>query len=69
MESGLLLRLVGLINLILILSYPVNIQGREFNLVFHQKNYVGVYSDTYRPISFKRGRMIDTTKLYSLIAA
>ena len=29
--------------------------------------HVGLYSDIYRPISFKRGKMVETTELYSLM--
>ena len=54
-EFGLLLRLVGVINLILILSQPFSIQGREpYFYDFVTKNFkAGLYSDIYRPISFK----------------
>ena len=30
--------------------------------------YIGLYSDIYRPISFKHGMMIETTKFFILIS-
>ena len=69
-EFGMLLILVGVMNLILILSCPFNIQGREPNLYdfVKKKNFnVGLYSDIYRLISFKLCMLIKTTKLYILI--
>ena len=52
-EFGKPLRLVVLMNLILILSRPMNIQAREPNI--------------YGPISFKLVMPIDTSKLYILM--
>ena len=42
-------------DLILILSHPLNIQGRGPDLCdFVEENFnIGLYSDIYRPISFK----------------
>ena len=58
-----LLRLVSVANLILILSHPFIIQGREPCLCdFVKINFnIGLYSD-------KRGMMIWTTKLYIVIS-
>ena len=68
--NGLLLSLVGVMNLILILLRPVDIQGREpylYNVI--EKNVkIGFYSYICRPISFKLGLMIETTKLYIFIS-
>ena len=53
--------------LILLLSHPINIQGRDlyFN-DFVKKAYVGLRSDIDRLISFTLCMMIDPTKLYGL---
>ena len=50
--------------------HPFNIQGRKPYLYdFIKINFnFGFYSNTYRPISFKLDRMIETTKFYILIS-
>ena len=70
MEFGVLLRLVrlvGLMILIFILSCSISIQGTEFYLCdFCNKNFnIGLYSDTYEQISCRLGVMMEITKLYS----
>ena len=68
-RSLLLLRL-GMMNLILILSHPWNIQGREpylYDFLKKQTNKqtnfnVALYSDICGPNSFKLGIMIETTE-------
>ena len=70
MEFGKLVRLYDVMNLIHILSHPFNIQGREPYLpefVGGKTFNIGWYSDIYRPISFKLGMIVETTKLYVLI--
>ena len=43
-------------------------KGENPTYVTIQKNFnIGWNSDTYRPISFKLGMMIETTKLYIMI--
>ena len=66
LEFGILLRLVNVIHLILVLSHPLNIQWRELHAYESiKKNLnVGYYSDIYRPVCFKLGMMIETTRLY-----
>ena len=62
MELGILLRLVGVMNLIIIFSSAFSIQGRELYLRdFTEKKHL-LYSDIYRPISFRLGMMMGTTK-------
>ena len=54
-ECSTLLRLVGVMNLILILSFPSDIQGREpflYDFIKKKNSNVGLYSDICRPISF-----------------
>ena len=68
MEVGILLRLLGSMYLILVLSCPFNIQGREPNLSAFTEKKKGLYSDIYRPISFRLVMMIGTTKLYILMS-
>ena len=70
MELVTLFRLVGVMNLILLLSGPYNILAREpylYNFINKNINIV-LYSNIYRPISLKLGMMIETTKLYILIS-
>ena len=67
-EFSILLWHVGVINLILILSCPFSIQWREpYKISFFKKSKVGLYSDTYRPNSFKLDLIIEITILYILI--
>ena len=71
MECGMLLRLVDVMNFMLILSCLFSIQGREHYIYyFIKKNYfnISLYSDIYRPISFKHRTIIKTTKLYILMS-
>ena len=74
MKIGILLRGVGVINLILFLSRSFSVQGREpYSIWFYcknkQKNFnVGSYSGTYRLISFKLDMMIGITEVYILIS-
>ena len=65
MEFGVLLRLCGVTNFMLIVSHSLNIQGRDAYLYdFININFnIGLYSDIYRPVSFKLGMMIESTKL------
>ena len=69
MSFGVPLRLVGVINLMLIWSCKLNVQGREPYLYdFVKQNFnIGLHSDIYRPVSFKLSMMVETTKLYILI--
>ena len=67
MEIGLLLRLIGLMNLMLILSCLINIQGREPYFVRKTPQPFNVHSDTYTSISFRLGIVIETTELCILI--
>ena len=69
MEFGVLLRLVGVMNLILV-SCLFNIQGREPSMCdfVKKKKKFGLYSDIYRLISFKFDLMIGTTKRNILIS-
>ena len=63
MEFGIMLRLVGVMNLILIRSGPFSIQRREPYLSdFIKKTTfsIDLYSDIYRLISL----IVETTKLY-----
>ena len=57
MEFGILLRLVGMMNLILILSHPFSIQKIELYFT------IGLHLDIYRPVYFKLCMMTETTKL------
>ena len=47
---------------ILILSRPFHIQGKEPHLRdFIEKNFdIGMYSDVYKPVSFRLGTVIET---------
>ena len=57
-----------MMNLILSL-FLVDLIFKGENSTYEEKNFnVGLYSDIYRPISFKLGMMIETTKLYILIS-
>ena len=48
--------------------HKINIHGRELNFGdFENMFKIGLRLDAYKPISFKLGMMIDTTKLYILI--
>ena len=60
MEVGILLRLDGVMNLILILSHLFSIQRREFykSDFVKEKFNIGLYSDIYWPVSFKIGMML-----------
>ena len=72
LQFGILLRLVGVLNHILILSHLFNIQGRESCMTdFVDRNMnVGLYSDIYRHIFFfKLCIMIETARFYVLISA
>ena len=61
-------KLVGVMNLILFLSCPFNIQGRGPYMISFKKTFnIGLFSDIYRPFSLKLG-MIMKTKLYILIS-
>ena len=66
MEFGILLRLVGVMNCKLIfMRYS---KERTLLMWFCQQDLnSGLNSHIYRPISFKLGLMIETTKLYILI--
>ena len=68
-EFGILLRLVGVMNLIFIASRQFSIHGRKPNCCNFVKNHfnVGSNSDIYRSISFKLGAMVGTTKLNILM--
>ena len=71
MELDLLLRTVGVVNLILMLSHLFCVQGKEpyfWDFVKKKSFNIGLYSDIYGQISFKLGIMIETTKLYILIS-
>ena len=70
MEFGILLRCVRVINLMLILSHSFNTQGKEPYLCdfFKENVNLGLCSDIYRPIFFKLGTIIETTKFYILIS-
>ena len=63
MESGILLRLVGVVNLTLILSHLFNFQGREPYLCDFFKTLTLSCIQTFTDISFKLD-MIETTKPY-----
>ena len=65
-----MLRLLGLPKLILILSHLFNIHGREpYWYDFAETNFnFGLYSDIYRPISFKLRTMIENTKLHFYVS-
>ena len=65
-----MLRIFGVMNVIFILSCSFNIQGREHYLHdFVENNFnVGFYLNIDRPIPFKFGMMIVTTKFYILIS-
>ena len=71
---GILLRLVGMMNPILIWSHLFNIEGKEPNsLRFVSSNEnknksVSLYSDISILISFKLGMMTKISKLYILIS-
>ena len=65
-----MLKFVGSINLILIISCLINIQGLEplcVFLFFSISFDVGLHSDVYIPISFKLSMLIETAELYNLI--
>ena len=64
------LRLVSVMNLILCLCRPFNIQGRKSYLYdFSTKKFnIGLYLDIWRPLSFKCGITIGTTELYIFIS-
>ena len=79
MGYGILLRLAGVLNLILILSCLLNIPGRQpciCDFVKKQKQKkkqsktfkVRLFSVIYGPISLKPGMMVGTTKLYILMS-
>ena len=74
MEFGILLRLVHVMNLILILCCPFNIQGREtylYDLVKKKKNAtltLACIQTFYQSIFIKLGLMIVTSTLYILIS-
>ena len=63
---------VGLMNFTFILSGPISIQGREFNLGDFLKKKkktlnVDLHSHIFRVIFFKLGVMTDSTTPYCLI--
>ena len=64
-EFGILLRLAGVMNLILIVFWPFNIQVREPTYVTLLD--IIVCQGTFKLICLKFGVMLNTTKLYSLI--
>ena len=68
MEFDILSRLTGIMNFIRILFCPYSIEGREPYLCdFVEKNFnIGLYSDIYRPVSFKLCVMMKSFKLYIL---
>ena len=72
MEKGLLLRLVGVMNHILI-NFMLSIcYSRKTTLLVQVRKRtkpfnIGLYSDIYRLISYSLGKMIEVTKLYILI--
>ena len=72
-ECGILLRLLLVMKVILIWFCPFSIQGRERYLCDLKKKQnkqnfnICLYSDIYRPISFKLSMMIEITKLYIFI--
>ena len=65
MEFCMLLRLVGLMNLIFISSHPINIQGRMYLGNFIKQKSWLVFGHLHTNF-FKLGMVIDTAKLYSL---
>ena len=67
MEFGMLLRLVGLMNLFSFNLVWSVFKGEDPAEVISSKELtVGWYADICRPISLKLGRMIDSTKVYLL---
>ena len=79
MEFGILLRLVGLMNLTLILSHPFILQRepvfcdyvkkKKTKTAKHETTFnVGLCSDIYVTISVKFGMMIETTGLTYLVS-
>ena len=67
MEFGILLRLFGVENLILTLYLSIK-YSCDFSKEKKKPSDIDLRSDIYRPISFKLGFMITTTKLYILIS-
>ena len=65
MEFVVLLRLVGMMNLNSFCRVHSIFKGKNRTCVISLN--MGLYSDIYRLISFKRGMMIEITKLYILI--
>ena len=66
---SILLRFVGVMNLILILSCPICIRRREtYSREFVKNVNADLYLDIYESISFKLGMIIETTKLYIFIS-
>ena len=60
---------VSVVNLMFIICHPFNNQGREPCLCdFVKKAFnIGLYSDIYKPIFFKREMMVETNKFYILM--
>ena len=60
------LSIVGVVNLLLILSRPFSFEGGEPYLNAFVKKYynIALYSDIYWPISFKPGMMMDTINTF-----
>ena len=70
MEFGILLKLVGLIDFMSVLSYVMDIRRRQPYLCdFIKKNFITcLHLDIYGSVSFKLGVMIETTELSIMIA-
>ena len=64
MEFGILLRLVGMMNVILIYCVHSDFKGENSYEFVKKKIDIGLYLDIYRPVFFKLSVMIETTKLY-----
>ena len=70
MEFGVLSRLVGVMNLILILSHLFKGEDLTCMISFSKKKkYIGLYSDIYWPISCRLCIIVETNELYILISA
>ena len=70
MEFVVVVRLVGVMNLVCILPCPFSIQGREPYLhnFLGKRIVTGLYSDIFRLVSFKVGMILEITTLYILIS-
>ena len=75
MEFSLLLRLVGVMNLILVFSWPFNKGENPTYMILFVWGFfmflsldIDLYSDIYRLVSFKLSMTIETTQLYIFIS-